>query len=308
MTNRIDLPGAAELLQASAAGDASRVRELLESDSGLLGVWDESGNGALQLAALGGWPPNPGRVEAARLLLDAGADVNAPGHSDITGDASPLVLAASSGATSVEMISLLLQRGADPDARAGAGVTALQIASERGDRDVSEALLAGGATLDIHSAAALGMARQMREMLREDDSLAHARDRYRRATPLYYASLQNQKDAARLLLNYEADINATTNTGNTAVHVASAAPARRTLEFLLDEGGDVNARNYKLQTPLHYAVEEWWAEGSETMKLLILHGADVSAKDETRQTPLGKALARNKLHLAELLRKAGARD
>lgn len=310
MSQPSDVSGAERFFHAAASGATAQLAELLQQHPELVNERDERGHTALHLVALGGWSAdaNSDYVEAAKTLLDAGADVGAPASHESLGDSSPLILAAYGGGQDAGLARLLLERGADPNATSSEGVTALQAAAERGARAICDLLLTKGAELDIHSAAALGMRQQVREMLRNDDALAREKDRYRRATPLYYAALHNQKEIAQLLLNFEADINATTNMGNTAVHVASAAPARRTLELLLDNGGDVNARNYKLQTPLHYAVEEWWAEGSETVRLLIERGANVSAKDETRQTPLAKALARNKLHIAEILRASGARD
>ena len=81
---------------------------------------DAGGSTALLFAA-----PS-GDAESARLLLDAGANVN-----DTAADGnSALVLAAFSGHGAVAR--LLIERGADPNA-AGAGYTALHAAALRGD-------------------------------------------------------------------------------------------------------------------------------------------------------------------------------
>lgn len=79
-----------------------------------------------------------GDVDSARLLLDAGADVN---QSAADGN-SPLVVAAMSGHG--RLAEFLLARGADPDA-AGAGYGALHAAVLRADPALAQALLARGA-------------------------------------------------------------------------------------------------------------------------------------------------------------------
>lgn len=79
-----------------------------------------------------------GDVDSAKLLLDAGADVN---QSAADGN-SPLVVAAMSGHG--RLAEFLLARGADPDA-AGAGYGALHAAVLRADPALAQTLLARGA-------------------------------------------------------------------------------------------------------------------------------------------------------------------
>ena len=79
-----------------------------------------------------------GRVENARLLLDAGADVNVKAPNG----ESALVLAGFSDQG--KLGAFLLERGADPMA-ADAGYTALHTAVSRGDAELVKALCAHGA-------------------------------------------------------------------------------------------------------------------------------------------------------------------
>jgi ankyrin repeat protein len=83
-----------------------------------------------------------GDVASARLLLQAGSDVNAADAWGVT----PLVLAAHSGFG--EMVTVLLEAGADPDA-AGAGFAALHLAILRRDEAVARTLLAHGADPNV---------------------------------------------------------------------------------------------------------------------------------------------------------------
>ncbi|KAI0714277.1 ankyrin repeat-containing domain protein [Cerioporus squamosus] len=55
---------------------------------------------------------------------------------------------------------------------------------------------------------------------------------------------------------------------------------------LLGAGADVNAKNDKGLTPLHYAASK---ARVEIGKLLISRGADINAKDRANQTPLHRA-------------------
>lgn len=84
-------------------------------------------------------------LEAARFLLDLGADVNTRGLSAET----PLMYAAGLGYR--EMVALLLERGADVNAQDGEQETALFKAARHGYAEVCEALLESGAEPDIQN-------------------------------------------------------------------------------------------------------------------------------------------------------------
>jgi len=81
-----------------------------------------------------------GHSDAARRLVNAGADVDAP-HWDCT---PPLVHAAARG--DLRMVGMLVGAGADVDA--GFDVTPIEVAAERGHADVISRLLQAGAAAD----------------------------------------------------------------------------------------------------------------------------------------------------------------
>lgn len=81
------------------------------------------------------------RMEIAKFLLDAGAEVNAKDANDL----SPL-----HWAQTPEIVDFLVSKGAEPNAKTSAGLTPLDVIAERYDsqKPVIEALLKHGATVE----------------------------------------------------------------------------------------------------------------------------------------------------------------
>jgi uncharacterized protein len=149
-----------EALEALYAGDAEKARELLPPDDELsvfeaaafgrldrlAGILDDnpaqakavSGDGftALHLAIFGG------QEEAARLLLELGADPNTLSRNEAV-RVPPLGTAAF--VRSVPMARLLLDSGADVNGRGEGGFTALHSAAQNGDEELVRLLLERGA-------------------------------------------------------------------------------------------------------------------------------------------------------------------
>lgn len=124
-----------DVFEAATFGDLDRLTELLMFDPALVTSYSADGFTALHFAAFFGRP------DAARFLLDRGADANAVGRGWMTG--TPLHSAASS--RQPEVVALLLAAGADPDARQGQGWTPLHSAARNGDLESVDALLAADA-------------------------------------------------------------------------------------------------------------------------------------------------------------------
>jgi ankyrin repeat protein len=82
-----------------------------------------------------------GHLEIARMLVEAGADVNRPSQNSIR--VAPLHSAVESG--SIPLLDLLLSHGATPDAVEFLEATPLHSAAARGSREMVEKLLAAGA-------------------------------------------------------------------------------------------------------------------------------------------------------------------
>ena len=86
------------------------------------------------------------------------------------------------------------------------------------------------------------------------------------------------------------DVN-TADRGWTALHMTVGNPNVKfplgVLEYLIDNGADVNANGYQGWRPLHNAVANAVASNSiDEVQFLIDAGADVNAKDDSGETPL----------------------
>jgi ankyrin repeat protein len=125
-----------DFFEACALGRRDRVAALLREDPDLSTADAPDGFSGLGLAIFFGHP------ETARLLVDAGADVNRPSQNSFR--VTPLHSAVESG--SLEMLDLLLSHGARPDTEESAGATPLQSATARGNTEMVRRLIAAGAT------------------------------------------------------------------------------------------------------------------------------------------------------------------
>ncbi|MDQ1721273.1 MAG: uncharacterized protein QOI26_1007 [Pseudonocardiales bacterium] len=127
--------GELSVFEAAAFDDTARLAELIAADRSVIGSWSADGWQALHLAAYFG------RAEAARLLLDADAEVAEPSHNDL--GVQPLHAAAAGGHS--ELVWILIASDAPVHARQRGGWTPLHSAAANGDLESVLALLSAGA-------------------------------------------------------------------------------------------------------------------------------------------------------------------
>jgi uncharacterized protein len=128
------------IFDAAAFGRLERLRELLGADPALARATSDDGFTALHLAVFAE------QEEAARLLIEHGADVNARATASIA-QVPPLGTAAFVG--SISLATLLLDKGADVNGQGAGGFTALHTAANNRDEPLARLLLARGADKTI---------------------------------------------------------------------------------------------------------------------------------------------------------------
>ncbi len=130
------------VFEAAALGRTNRLRELLEEDPSLANAFGDDGFHPLGLACFFG------HVDAARLLLERGADVNVLSRNEHIQTAAIHAAAASEGKdepTRYELVKLVLEHGADSNLPQGGGFRAIDAARENGDTRVEQLLVEYGA-------------------------------------------------------------------------------------------------------------------------------------------------------------------
>jgi ankyrin repeat protein len=261
------------LMYAARENALDAGRALIAAGAGL-DLADPDGATALVIAVINA------HYEFAALLLDAGADPNVV---DTDAGMGPLYAAIDmhrlavghgrpnprpSGALdSVDIVRMLLERKADPNARLkgpimqrqhtagdatlGAGATPLMRAAKSGDAQIVRLLLAAGA--DPAATMPNG------------------------STPLMYAAGLGWRDGSPLAPSYDQ---------------GPPEEAIETIDLLLAAGLDINARNTAGDTALHAAVT---GRGAETIvRNLVERGADLRAQNTRGLTPLAAATASRK--------------
>jgi ankyrin repeat protein len=238
-----------------------------------------------------------GDAESARILLEAGADVN-----DMLPDGtSALVAAAHSGQQAVGI--LLLDKGADPNA-AAVGYTALHAAVLRNGLDLVKALLAHGANPNAQITQGTPVRRNSEDFELPATLIG--------ATPYLLAAKFLEVDIMRVLAAGGADPRQSMRTGATPLMAAAGLGAaantdRRGLSALdggkveddgrvldavraaIELGGDVNAVSESGDTALHGAA----ALGYNTVvQFLADHGAQLNVKNKRGLTALAAIAGR----------------
>jgi len=131
--------GELSVFEAAAFDDTERLGELARMDPELIAAWSPDGWQPLHLAAYFG------RVEAARLLLDADAPVAEPSRNAMA--VHPLHAAAAG--RHAELVWLLIASDAPVDVPRQGGWTPLHSAAANGDLESIKALLAVGADTTV---------------------------------------------------------------------------------------------------------------------------------------------------------------
>jgi uncharacterized protein len=132
-----------DVFEAAAVGNVPRLRVLLEEDPSLANSFGDDGFHPLGLACFFG------HVDAARLLLEYGADPNMLSRNEQIQTAALHAACAAQGVDEgvrYELVSLALEHGADPNLPQGGGFRPIDAARQNGDTRVEQLLLEHGAS------------------------------------------------------------------------------------------------------------------------------------------------------------------
>ena len=294
---RETLRGQTALMWAAARNNASVVRVLAEVGADVHARTDNPSSGrgrTFASAPATGFTPllfavRAGHLDAARVLLDAGADSN----DTVSDGQSALVIAAANA--NWQMAAYLLDRGADPNHTA-AGWNALHqtVRTRRMNIGFGTPGPFAAGTLDstdlIHKLIASGVdvnARMTRNGMRDGQ-----RNRFNRigATAFMLAAKVTDVEAMRVLLEAGADPLMPAADGTTPLMVAAGLAiwnpgedggslsgqedeVLEAVRICVEAGNDVNAANYRGETALHGAG---FRGANNVVDYLVEQGADLS--------------------------------
>jgi ankyrin repeat protein len=193
-----------------------------------------------------------GNYAEIKQLIEAGAHVNAAYNyseavNHILCDYQVTPLHLSARRRHKEIVSLLLECGADVHAHNGKGEEPLFVAAMNGDIAIAKLLLDKGAYVS-------------------------ANDRYD-ATPLHIAINNTEEKMARFLISKGASVNGPYGYSVTPLHLAIRNNLRALAKFLIAMGAHLNAVDHTGRTPLYHAVSS--NANLEMVEFLIKQGADV---------------------------------
>jgi ankyrin repeat protein len=172
-----------------------------------------------------------------------------------------------------DIVKILLEEGADVNAKDKYGRTALMIASEYGKRGLER--------------------------------------KYQTEGPNLVGGLNTHYETAKVvkvLIENGADVNAQDDDGDTPLSNALYQRHMEIIKELIKNGADVNIKVDNGRTPLHIASDWLGLQNPEIIEILISKGADINARDNDGKTPLSLAKKGGRTEVAEILRKHGAKE
>mgnify|MGYP006293494045 CR=1 FL=1 len=204
----------------------------------------------------------------------------------------------------------LLKRGADPNARAEGGMTALMYAAERGDSLMAKLLVLNGAELELTYVekstpllvAVLNQQFSVAHLLLQEGADPDHKDAYG-GSPLIYAAALNDYPMADLLLFFGASDSIRDRDGNSALMTAVYFGNLATADVLLQNGLEVDARDRPRNTPLMIAAQ---LGRQEMASLLMEYGAGLEKVNRENYTPLAHAIRFRQDTVARMLIDSGA--
>lgn len=274
---------------AAKEGKLDLVKELMAKGHKATDT-DPGGTPVITMAAIGG------HADVVKFLIQKGADPNSRSRDGGT----PLHATAFLGRTAAAKV--LIEAGAKVNVRNGAGKSPLDdctpawsdevagivkfveaIAKIKVDEDetregrieVAKLLKANGAKFgkdiieagNLWQAAKNGNLAQLKAGFKPGETKLEAHDE-KGITPLAWAALAGQTEAAKWLLEKGADVNAKNRDGNTPLHSAAFIGELEVVKLLLEHEANVNVRSQRGETPLDPASTPWSDEAKGILEFI----------------------------------------
>ncbi|XP_056386197.1 poly [ADP-ribose] polymerase tankyrase-2 isoform X3 [Hyla sarda] len=282
------------LLIAARESDVARIKKHLSLDI-VNFRHPQTHETALHFAASS---PYPKRKQVCELLLRKGANVNEKTKDFLT----TLHVAAEKGHNDV--VEVLLKHEAKVNALDNLGQTSLHRAAHCGHLQTCRILLNSGcdpAIVSLQGFTALHMGNEsVQQLLQEGLSFSNT-DADRQ---LLEAAKAGDIETVKKLCNSQT-VNCRDVEGrqSTPLHFAAGYNRVAVVEYLLQHGADVHAKDKGGLVPLHNACSYGHYEVAD---LLVKHGAVINVADLWKFTPLHEAAAKGKYEICKLLLQHGA--
>ena len=253
----------------------------LKDDSGLImrllkdGADIDYADGGLAYNALGA-AASRGNLPMVTLLVEQGADINAKGG--YFGTALGLACCEEH----MDIITFLLKRGADINLQGRSLKTALMECCQVGNYSLVRFLIEAGADVTLSS--------------RSQNTALHS-------ACCVSPKSSNRGDIVDILIQKGADVNLQNNFKETALYEASENGHQEIVEILVRKGSDINLQNRDGKTALYRASEIGY---KEIVEILVRKGADVNLQNEWKETALYKASERGHKDIVKILVQMGA--
>jgi ankyrin repeat protein len=281
-----------DICTAASIGDLERARELLDRDPALANRVSEYVSYYIGSGAPLKNAAARGHIEIVKLLLERGADPNLP-EEGVAPHGHALYSAVANG--HYEIAKLLLEHGAYPNPEVESSADALSRAISNSDQAMIDLLCSYGAARAAHLLAYYGDVHTAAAVFAANPTLADDPE------ALANAAGEGHEAFVRLMLRYQPDLPKRVQFPGWLV----GAKTRELNELLFQHGLDPSRPDWLRGTPLHQLARKGEVEKAE---IFIDHGADLHARDEDIcSTPLGWAAKFGQLEMVELLLRRGAK-
>jgi ankyrin repeat protein len=280
---------------ASSIGDLDRVRELVDADPSIVNRVSEYVTYYIGSGAPLKNAAARGHIEVVRLLLERGADPNLP-EEGIAPKGHSLYSAVYYGHHDVAR--RLLEHGADPSPPVESSADALSMAISKNDVPMIELLCSYGSHRSVELLAYYGDVMTASAVFAARPSLANDPVAFQNAVS------QGREAFVRLMLRHQPRLANQTVAWVEGDGTLGSARARELTEFLFASGMNPSTPDWLGITPLH----EFARKGDlENAGIFLDHGADLGARDEDIcSTPLGWAAKFGRREMVALLLSRGA--